>query len=51
MSVYTIFLVVIARDQQKEMGYEKEEYKERGGGEITEALLRYDMNKTYYLRG
>ena len=43
-------LVVIARDQMKEMGYERDEY-ERNGGEITETLLRYDMNKTYYLRG
>lgn len=44
-------LVVLARDQMKEMGYEKEEYKERGPGEITETILRYDMNLTYYIRG
>lgn len=36
------------------MGFEKEDYREAGPGrpgEITEVVLRYDMNKTYYLRG
>lgn len=47
-------LVTLARDQTKELGYEREEYSQDGPGrpaELTEALLRYDMNKTYYLRG
>ena len=44
--------VMIARDQLKGMGYERESYDDRGEvGEITESVLRYDMNKTFYLRG
>ncbi len=44
------YLVVIGRDQMKGMGYEWEEF-EVGRGDITEALYRYDMNKTFYMRG
>lgn len=53
MSCFFI-IVTLARDQMKELGYEREEYTQEGPGkpaELTEALLRYDMNKTYYLRG
>jgi hypothetical protein len=38
----------------KNMGFEKEDYTGAGPGrpaEITETILRYDTNKTYYLRG
>ncbi len=44
------FLVVIARDQMKNMGYEMEEFEVGRGGD-TAALLRYDLKKAYYLRG
>ena len=44
---------MLARDQMKNMGYEREEYEGGGGpaGEVTESVLRYDMKKAYYLRG
>lgn len=38
----------------KELGYEKEDYSGEGPGkpaEITETVLRYDTNRTYYIRG
>ena len=43
--------VVIARDETAQMGLERETYDHMGRRELSEALYRYDMNTTYYLRG
>ena len=44
-------VVEIARNEAAQMGLEKENYNGVGRDEVSDALYRYDMNKTYYLRG
>lgn len=42
---------MIARDELAQKGIEMEFYKTHDRDEVSEALYRYDMNATYYVRG